>query len=230
MLAQRYKFQLHDRPLGHQSGPAIIGSGGMVKVCAAGTRIAATIQDRAGAALANPLALTRGGAEFYCDSAEVDLFILAPDGQFVTLWDVGADEINEIAVDRDRVDQCMVIPFDIADFAAAAETETGFDEPANAIFIADSGGPFAKVETIDATETIDVGTTTDPNGFLAALAVGVLGYILTPQGALLTTLLGHASTSEAIVLTTTAGSDTVSGYVYLPYKLAPYGQPIAGVN
>ena len=225
MLAHRYKLQLHDRGIGHQSGPAIIGSGGVVTVCASGSPLQATIQDRAGAALANPVALTRGGVEFYCDSAEVDLFILAPDGQFVTLWDVGPDEVNEVPVDRDRVDQMMVIPVHITDYPAAVETDSGYDEPANAVFMADSCGSGMRITAIDATETIDVGTTTDPNGFLAALAVGVHGVILTPQGALLTTLLGHASTSEAIVITTTAGSDTVQGYVHLAYKLLPYNQP-----
>jgi len=234
MLANRYKFQLTDRAIGHQPGPAIIGAGGVVLVCPAGSPLKGTIQNRAGTVLANPLALTRGGAEFYSGDAAVDLFILAPDGQFVTLWSVGPDEINEVAVDRDRVDQMMVIPLHITNYPATVETDTGFDCPANAVFLADSCGTGMRITAIDATETVDVGTATaetgDPNGFLAALAVGVLGVILTPQGALLTTLLGHASGSKSIVITTTAGSDTVQGYVHLAYKLLPLNQPIVTMS
>jgi hypothetical protein len=115
------------------------------------------------------------------------------------------------------------------------ETDTGFDCPANAVFLADSCGSGVRVTAIDATETVDVGTATaeggDPDGLLALVAVGVLGAIIFPQGALLVTLRGHVAVAgRSIVITTTAGSDTVQGYVQLAYALLPNAQPIVTMS
>jgi hypothetical protein len=252
MLAYRYKFQLHNKGFGHQSGPAMIDSGGVVYVAAAGDPAKATIQDRDGAALANPLALTRGGAEFYCDSAEVDLFIRSPDGAFVTLWDVAPDEIHEIPVDSFNPLQVMVIPFAAEDITAAAETDTGFDFAVGDQVLPH---PSIRVTTVDATETIDVGllsseTAGDADGFIAAASVAteglVQGLILNggnTMGALFERQdsanagdlvpAAHAvtgSNATSVTLTLTAGSDTAEGYIYLPYLHLPYNKPRASMD
>jgi len=246
MLAYRFKFQLVDKGLGHQVGPAIIGAGGVVYVATAGDASKATIQSRAGAALSNPLALTRGGAEFYCDSAEVDLFIMAPDGQFVTLWDVAAQEIHEIPVDRFCPYQCAIIPFAVGHQTGdATETDTGFDFALGSIVLPH---PSVKVSVADAAITLEVGlksseTAGDADGFLDAVSVAtdesiVMGVVTNganTMGALFETqdsanagdvaprahvITGANATSITWTLLTAA--DTAEGYIALPYILPPY--------
>lgn len=245
MLAYRYKIQLHDRGIGHQSGPAVIAAGGVVKVCTAGSAGKSTIQDRDGVALSNPLALTRGSAEFYTNDAEVDLFVACPNGQFVVLWDVGPDEVNEVPVDRGQMHQCMVIPFKQSDFTANIETDTGFDEPASGAALL-LPYPAVKVTTLDVGETIDVGTDSgdggDADGFLAAASINAaalvkgtilngsntLGALFEVQDSANAGDLTHeavVSTGKSITITTTAGSDTGAGYIYLPYLLTGTGSP-----
>jgi len=100
--------------------------------------------------------------------------------------------------------------------AQTTETETAFTLPTNAIV----HDVMLNVITIDATETVDVGTTgtsNDPNGFLAAAALGVAGLV---QGSLAdgaTVTLGALlfETTEATTAYTrmndiTAGGDTIS--------------------
>jgi len=224
-----FNLQLKDA----KTGQAIITAGGVVMVCknALPTKHAVK-SDATGTTASNPKALVRGKIDFWVDqstlvNSKVDLYIACPGGQFVVLTNVDPSGANEILVDTSDRDQCMVIPWDQADFTAAAETDTGFDEPASgrAIFLGDAAGPSVVITAIDATETIDVGTGEatpaeggDANGFMSAAAIGVLG-LIQDQGALMTTLVGHLSGGLSITLTTSAGSDTGKGFVYLPYRL-----------
>ena len=226
-IRYRYRFQLQDRSLGDFAGPPITGSGGVVKVCVAGSPLKAAITDKDGTALTNPRALTRGSCEFYSTESAVDLFIQAPDGQFVDLWSVGPDEMHEVAVDRSRRDQVMVIPVHFTDFAAGVETDTLFDEPSSALFTADAVS--VNVIALDATETLDVGTATadsgDPDGFISAIDVGAATGVVKDNGALFSSGAAHISTSKSIVVTTTAGTDTLACYVFLPYTLVKVNAP-----
>lgn len=223
----KYRFQLQDKGLGGVSaGPSIIGSGGVVKVCLDGSPLKAAITDKDGTALTNPRALTRGSCEFYSTEDYVDLFIQCPDGQFVTVWNVSASELNEIPVDRYARDQVMVIPVHITDFPAAVETDTGFDEPPTSVVTADAVA--FRVTVVDATETLDVGTATadsgDPDGFISAVDVATAG-VVRDNGALFSSGAGHTTGTKSIVVTTTAGSDTVEGYAFLPYTLLNINVP-----
>lgn len=226
MANREWRIQLKDA----STGQAIIAAGGVCYVSeGTGDPAKATLYDKDGAALSNPVALTRGFINFFAvDTTEsVDLFIQCPGGQFVTATAVKPSGPNEILVDTQRKDHVMVIPFAMEDLTAATETDTGFDEPTYCVFTADSDCTRVKVTAIDATETIDVGTATadsgDPDGFMSAVSVGTAGIIhdASTVGALLTTLVGYTvnGTAKSIVITLTAGSDTAEGYVYLPYKL-----------
>lgn len=217
-----WNIQLNDR----LTGAPIIAAGGVVYVSKNGLPAKETLVDKDGVALSNPLALTRGKMDFWVESPTndmVDLFIACPGGQFLVVKDVPFSGRNEYMVDTQELEHTMVIPFEQDDFTAAVETDTGFDEPTNAVFQPDGAPVGIRVVDIDATETLDVGTATaetgDPNGLIAAAALGVQGIILGDQGSLLTTLVGHISAGKSIVITSTAGSDTGSGFIYLPYRL-----------
>src|SRR5574340_64347 len=148
-------FQLKD-----QDGKAITGTGGVVEVVTAGDASKAAIYDVNGVAQTNPVALTSGGAEFYTLStvASVDFYIQAPDGQFVTKKSVATAGHYDMVVDLYNKHQLYVIPFAAADFTAATETDTSFNLPAHSQVLGKYSGLSVRVSTIDATETIDVGT------------------------------------------------------------------------
>jgi len=99
--------------------------------------------------------------------------------------------------------------------AQTAETQTEFTLPTNAIV----KDVYLNVITIDATETVDVGTmgtSNDPNGYLAAASLAVVGLVRATllstgqtRGALLTD--DEGGTGELVTsVDVTAGGDPVS--------------------
>lgn len=230
---KHYQIQLAD----HRTGELIQDAGGACYVAVNGANNKATLTDKTGASLANPVALNNGVIDFYvADTVNlVDLYCQAPGGHFVTLENVGPSGPNEIFIDQGQKMGTMVIPFDIADTTAATETDTGFDEPANVMMLP---MPAVQVVDIDATETIDVGTATadsgDPDGYLAVLSVAVAGVIkgtladgAQTIGALLKTdesagdfvPEAHVGAAKSIVYELTTGSDTGAGKIVLPFML-----------
>jgi len=99
--------------------------------------------------------------------------------------------------------------------AQTAETDTGFTLPALAIV----KDVYLNVITVDATETVDVGTagtSNDPNGFLDAVSLGTAGIVYgsladaaVTRGALLYEIT-EATTAAARRPCVTASSDPVS--------------------
>lgn len=224
------------------TGEAVVTAGGTVMVTAADDPAKATIYDNdsTGAAKTNPMTPTRGFIEFaVADTVQsVDLYIKAPGGQFAVARGIKPSGPNEIAIDTSRTQQCMVIPFSMDDATANTEFDTGFDEPTNAVFMPD---PFIRVVTLDATETINVGTATadsgDPDGFIAGVSVatavvakatvlngsntlGALFEVQDSANAGDLTHEGHVSGGKSIAYTLSAGSDTAEGFIHLPYNLA----------
>lgn len=230
---RRFKFQLQDSGLGgDNAGPSIISAGGKCMVTAAGSQARATLYDSAGAALANPISLTRGGGVFYTANTveAVDLFILTGEGHFVNLWSVGPDELNEVPVNRDDRDHTLVIPFSVADqLANATERDTGFDLIAGMVM---KPFPYIKVVTVDAGETIDVGTGEvvpadggDANGFISALSVAS-AVVVGDTGSALLNAVEYVAPAHSLTWTLSDGSDTATGYIFLPYRLLNTGSPI----
>jgi hypothetical protein len=115
------------------------------------------------------------------------------------------------AADTKLVTKTAVIRCD----AQTAETTTGFTLPAAAIVT----DVFLNVITVDATETVDVGTTgtsNDPDGFLAAASLATAGLVYgsladgaVTRGALLYEIT-EAITAAARKPDITAGGDPVS--------------------
>jgi hypothetical protein len=99
--------------------------------------------------------------------------------------------------------------------AQTAETVTNFTLPASAIV----NDVFLNVITVDATETVDVGTTgtsNDPNGYLAAVSLATAGIVrgsladgAVTLGALLYEIT-EATTAAARMRDVTAGGDPIS--------------------
>jgi hypothetical protein len=234
-----YSIQLRD----HRSGELIQASGGKVYVAQTGSPAKETLYDMDGAALANPVALSNGRMSFQVDADvnSVDLYIMAPGGQFVTYPGVAPGGPNEINIDTGQRHQVAVIPFSIDDTMAATETDTGFDMPLHA---AVQPNPMVRVTAVDATETIDIGllsseTAGDADGFAAGVSVATaglakatiangantLGALFEVQDSANAGDLTHeqhvvtGSNATSITYTLSAGSDTAEGFLVLPYLL-----------
>jgi hypothetical protein len=230
---RKYKFQLQDRALGAFAGPSIIASGGKAIVCAAGDPAKATLYDADGAALANPISLTRGSGVFYTANTveAVDIFILTGEGYSVQLWSVGPDELHEVSVDRDNKFQMLVLPISVDDQVTNnTEVDTGLDEIVGMVFLP---WPHIKVVTEDATETVDIGTGEavpadggDADGLMSAVSVATAGLVADVNGALVTAITNYIALGDSITWTMSDGADTAELYAFLPYMLMASGNPI----
>lgn len=220
------------------TGGAISEAGGAVYVTSVNGTAKLALTDANGGALANPLPLTNGFFDFnVADSVPaVDLYIQAPSGHFVVVRNVKASGQASINIDDSVAQTTMVIPFNAADQTAATETNTGFTQIGA---IAPNVG--VEVVTVDATETIDVGTLSsdsgDADGFIDGLSVATAGYIKatsanagTTRGADLVVQdsanagddfpeINTDKTGKAITYTLSAGSDTAAGFILLPAML-----------
>lgn len=233
---RHFKTQLVDA----LTGIAISESGGKVYVTAAGGTAKATLYTAAGASLANPITPTNGSIEFYtADSvSSVDLYGLSPTGHGFVRKAVKSSGDASLLIDATRLDSVLVIPFNIADTTAAAETSTGFTLPG-----AVQPNCHVDVVTTDATETIDVGTLStdsgDADGFMATIALDTAGYIKPTllasgdtMGAYLSVLdsanagddapeQSSAVIGKQVTYTLTSGTDTAAGFIVLPMMLRP---------
>lgn len=174
-----FKLQLADA----LTGEIIQSSGGMVEVCQRGSSRKQTIYNKDGTAKSNPFALTNGNIEFYTADASnvVDLYIMAPGGQFRRALNVGASGNNEIVIDTQNREQVAYLPFHIADMTANVEYDSGFDLPTNSAMYPKCLG--ALIATADAGITLDVGILSsesggDADGLIAALSTATA--IFTP--------------------------------------------------
>lgn len=231
MTAYReFRIQLKDAA----TGKSIISSGGKVHVATAGSPDKATIYaDKNGGALSNPMTPSGGCINFFvADTVDtVDLYVLAPGGQFVVAAGVAPSGDNELLVNTAQKRQMAKIPFSYVDQRGdALETDTGFDIPNPSYVLDRLHGLGLYVTAADSTETIDVGfgeaypaeTGGDANGLIAASAVGTAGLVTATNGALFSTNAPHKSdaiTAKSITYTLTTGSDTAKGFILLPYQL-----------
>lgn len=235
-----YRIQLKDA----LTDRAIISAGGTVFVAQDGTAVKQTLYDKDGGALANPITPTRGFINFFTATTveRVDLYIMAPGGEFVVVKDVEPSGPNEIKVDTGRKQHVLHVPYSVEDQAGdATETQSAFTVPSRAMLLPN---PAVHVIEADATETIDVGTmgtSNDPDGFLDGIAVsGAAGSVtpgtLTNGAATLGVLFSvqdsansgdlvpeadvtAGAAADPISWTLTTGADTAQGFILLPYIL-----------
>lgn len=228
-MNRHWKFQLKDLA----TGEAIITAGGACHVAVAGSPDKQALVDKDGAALANPVTPTRGSIEFYIADETVltvDLYVMAPGGQFVVREGVSASGPNEIGVDAAKKEQVAKIPFSIADATTDVETDTGFDLPDLAIVLNRLHGCGILVDTLQAGDTIDVGlgeavpaeTGGDADGFINGSSLAAETLVIGTDGALFSTNAPHMSDAVAAksITYTLIGTVTLAkGFILLPYRL-----------
>lgn len=217
---------------GSTLGKSLITSGGAAIVTGAGSPEKLTLYDPDDGfkAMDNPVSLTRGKIRFAVeeDILSVDVFALSPNGQFGVVESARADENSELFFDGFNKHQMLKIPFSIEDTAAATETETGIEVPANAAVGGNQMSAGVVVVTEDATQTIDVGTLSsgtngDADGLIDGTSVATAGRVASTDGALIATntpWVALEGNERQITYTLNAGTDTAEGYILLPYTLA----------
>jgi hypothetical protein len=227
----RFKLQLSDL----RDGSIIQGSGGYYMVAQTGTGKKAAIYDKNATQLNGTLAflpITSGNLEFYVpNTTAVDVFILAPDGQFVVKKALVPSGPNNIFVDRANPNQVAIVPFSATDATAATEKDTGLDFPVGAMILPNVGVKIIGAEA----KTVDFGTLStesggDADGFMVAMpattAISVLAKSASTatRGALLgagTLDRGHVivSGTQSLSYTTNSGAAAEHGYGIFPYIL-----------
>lgn len=229
MANVHYRIQLKNG----SDGTIITTTGGTCHVALAGLPDKATLYDSAGAALTNPIQMTTGTIDFYVvdTTATVDLYIMAPGGQFVVSTGVKPSGSNEITVGTSQKIQQAIIPFSIVDSTAATEKDTGFDLPAQCAVLDRLHGCGLTVTALHSGKTIDVGTGEvtpaetggDANGFIAASSLTTAVMVTGTNGALFSSNAPYnsdANAAKSITYTLSSATTTAKGFIRIPYRLA----------
>lgn len=223
---REWRIQLKDA----FTGEAILTTGGTAFVATVGTPTKATLLDATGAALTNPIQMTKGFINFFVvDTVDtVDLYIQAPGGQFVVQLAIKPSGPNEILIDTSIKMQLYKIPFSITDAVANTEKDSGFDLPAKAWVLDRLNGMGVQVTTLDAGQNILFGLLSSESGGDAdglstnvSLASAILK--IGVNGALYSTNAPHLTdsvTSKSISYTLDTSTDTGKGFIVLPVHLA----------
>lgn len=177
---------------------------GQLVVMTAGTPALATIYlDDRGTAASGVQTFTNGQLSFFTiDTVDtVDVTLLTATGEAIFIAGLTPAE-HKVNVDQLTRDQHLVIPI----IGVAAETDSGFDLPAN-LWIKDA---LIDVHTIDAGETVDVGLLSseangDADGFLDGISVAVAGPVLP--------IIVTNGSNEAYVSSFTGGALIYDGLV-----------------
>lgn len=246
-MASYNDFDIQVRDM--MTGKAMNATGGKAYITTSGGTAKSTLYnpDNDYAALSNPISLTNGrlrfaivGASTFGQASEPVVDIYGITGEGVPFqcrgWRPG---MNTISVNNASVNHVLVVPFNIADTAAATETDTGFDFTAGMAINPLNLSVYTK--TLDATETIDVGLLSsesggDADGFIVGLSVAT-AVVVTPTLAATAETLGAllrvAATADAgtglvprqhviatatsLTYTLSAGTDTAAGFIVIGY-------------
>ncbi len=232
-----YQLQIQD----FLRGTPVATAGGAAIICQPGTaRKASLFNPDTGAAIANPIILTRGNMRFATDNTitTVDIYGFAPDGGFFVFRGARPGGDPEIPYAIDQMQHTAVIPLAAQDFTAAAEGTTGLQFPSGALL-----WPAAalRVTVLEGSRTIEVGLLSsesggDADGLLDAVSLAAVGTIApavsgTPTlGALLVQNFAttpavnlpdtHAigpTAARTISATFSASSATAQAFAVLPY-------------
>lgn len=213
---------------------AIDDDSGIVNVLTENSPVEITIySDDRGTTASNPLTFTNGVARFYTADTvtAVDLSILTATSHAVFVESF-AESNHRIDIDPDRMLQKLVIPYIVVG-ASEAIVDTGFDLAAN-MLVKDIE---LDVCTVGTGATLDIGTSTDSDGFADGVSAATTGFPATLLeeaivstsglfGALLANVTGtyvrkkhiraNATSGANIVYTNTTSSSTAgNGYIYL---------------
>jgi hypothetical protein len=210
---KEYDVRLVD--FSEESGKVLSSLAGTYQVLTAGTGAEATIyaNDQTATAGSNPGTISSGQIRFFMDSSvtTVDISIYTSDGDAIFLRGVNPDKTHRCQVDPNKVDQVLVIGISCT---TSTETTTGF----TLVGPVDIDDIKLFIETVDATETIDVGldgtTTNDPDGLIDGASLATAGSV--ELGPVLTSgsneVYISAQTKGVLLATITAGSDATEDH------------------
>ena len=162
--------------------------------------------DAQGSSQANPGTMTDGVIRFWTASTTTscDISVLTAAGQSFFLEGVTQSN-HKIVVNPDASEYTMVVPY--AAVGASVSVDTGFTGPANGIV----REVWLKATTLGTGFLIDVGTTTDPNGFIVEQTVATTGYKV--MGDTLTSISVSGSVGALLVAATATNGGNHLGYV-----------------
>lgn len=192
-----------------------------------------------GTSASNPITFTNGNIRFFTADTvtAVDLSILTSNSHAVFAESV-APSNHRIDINPDTIPQKLILPY-VCVGASEAIVDTGFDLAAN-MLVKDVE---LDVCTLGTGATLDIGTSTDSDGFADGVAASATGFPLTLLeealvstsalfGALLAMATGtyvrkkhvraNATSGANIVYTNTTSSTTAgNGYIYLLFDRIP---------
>ena len=239
LILQEWHFYLYER---HASGvdTPINDDTGVINILTAGDPSEVTIYaDVNGTAASNPMTFTDGRVRFYTAASvtSIDITGLTANGHAFFYQGV-TPSTHRIVIDPTKMLHNLVIPYQVVG-ASEVIVDTGFDILAN-MLVRDV---FPHVTTLGTGAALDVGTSTDSDGFLDGVSVATTGYVVTAIeealvstssliGALLANVTGtnvrklhkraNATSGANIVYTNTTSSSTAGeGYLYVNYIRVP---------
>lgn len=239
LALQEWFFYLYER---HASGvdAPINDDSGVINILTAGDPSEATCySDVNGTAASNPMTFTDGRVRFYTSPSvtSVDISGVTANGHAFFYQGV-TPSTHRIVIDPTRMVHKMVIPYQVVG-ASESVTDTGFDILAN-MLITDIE---IHVTTVGTGAALDVGTSTDTDGFADGVSVATTGYPATVLeealvstsglfGALLANITGTnvrkkhrranaTSGANIVYLNTTSSSTAGEGYIYITYTRIP---------
>lgn len=223
-----------------RTGAPIDDDSGLYNVLVADDPSEVTLySDSNGTSQANPGTMTNGIIRFFTVNTvtSVDISILDATGHAFFLEGI-TPSLHRVVVMPEEINNMLILPFQIV---GASETivDTGFDLSAN-MMVKDV---FVHITTLGTGATIDVGTSTDSDGFLDTIPCSATGWpaiqleeaLVSTScliGALLTVVTGpyvrklhmRANTTSGanIVYTNSTSSSTAGeGYIYISYMRVP---------
>ena len=232
-------FYLYER---HASGvdTPIDDDTGVINVLTADDPSEVTLySDVNGTSQANPATFTNGKVRFYtaASTTSIDITGCTANGHAFFYQGI-TPSVHRIVIDPTRMVQKLVIPYQVVG-ASEAVTDTGFDILAN-MLVTDIE---VHVTTLGTGAALDIGTSTDTDGFADGVSAAATGYPVTLLeealvstsglfGALLANATGTdvrkkhrranaTSGANIVYLNTTSSSTAGEGYIYLTYTRIP---------
>lgn len=236
-----WHLQLIDgRKSSHGASVTIDDDTGVYDVLTAGDPARITLySDENGTSLSAPATMSNGIMRFYTASSvtSVDITLLTANGHAFFLEDITPSN-HRVVVYPDKMESILILPYKVVG-ASEAVVDTGFDLSAN-MLVKDV---WLHTTTLGTGAVLDVGTSTDADGFLDGITVDATGYLAAAVfeevptsahqlGALIASTTGknvrklhrraNATSGANIVYTNTTSSSTAgAGYVYLNYMRIP---------
>lgn len=239
LLLTEWTLELYERQSSGVDTP-IDDDSGVINILTADDPSEVTLYaDVNGTAGSNPMTLTNGRVRFWTADTvtSVDVTGLTAKGHAFFVEGVTPSQ-HRILIDSNRMVQKLVIPYQVV---GASETivDTGFDLLAN-MLVTDIE---VHVTTVGTGATLDIGTSTDSDGFVDGVDVATTGFPVTVLeealvstsglfGALLANATGtyvrkkhrraNATSGANVVYTNATSSSTAGeGYIYLTYHRIP---------